>query len=64
VLSAADVDRTAALSVRAAAKTLRTSPATIIRSRRTLLKTGVDGADSHPRISSETPADAPLTVGF
>jgi len=44
-LSAADVQRTATLSVREAAKTLRTSPGTIIKSRRTLLKTAAARAD-------------------
>jgi DNA invertase Pin-like site-specific DNA recombinase len=64
VLSAADVQRTATLSVRDAARTLRTSPATIIRSRRALLKTPQAGGDFRPEIPSEIARVEGQAVGF
>jgi DNA invertase Pin-like site-specific DNA recombinase len=54
VLSGDDVERTATLSVRDAARTLRTSPSTIVRSRRVLLKTSSESADLRPSNSSKT----------
>lgn len=53
VVSAADLERTAGLSVRDAARTLRTSPGTIVRSRRALLKTASEATDLRPAIPSE-----------
>ena len=63
-LSAADRERTAALSVRDAAKTLRTSPAMIIRSRCALLKTPPATADFRLADPSENRSSAGVAAGF
>jgi hypothetical protein len=55
---------TATLSVREAEKTLRTSPATIIRSRRALLKTPSTTADFRLAIPSENLPAAGAAEGF
>lgn len=63
-LDAEDVERTATLSVREAARTLRTSPATVIRARRALLKTPPTGADFRPKIAAEIDRVEQRLLGF
>jgi DNA invertase Pin-like site-specific DNA recombinase len=64
VLSPEDLQRTATLSVREAARTLRTSPATIIRSRRAFLKTPSTGGDFRLSIRSEMGGFEGRAAGF
>jgi DNA invertase Pin-like site-specific DNA recombinase len=64
VLSTEDVERTATLSARDAAKTLRTSSARIIHSRRALLKTYPASGDFRLSIPSEIVDVEPQAIGL